>query len=241
MGKDKIYATPQTLVTNFVFDETVAGVFPDMIQRSVPGYATIINMIATLAARRAQSESLCYDLGCSLGAAALVMRSGIGDRDCRVIAVDNSPAMLARARESLEADTGKAPVDFVCADIQDIRVEKASMVVLNFTLQFVSPERRSGLLQHIFDGMLPSGILVLSEKIALGKPQAQALFTDMHHAFKKGQGYSDLEISQKRTALENVLLPETLATHQDRLFQAGFNTVEVWFQCFNFVSLLAIK
>ncbi|MBL3529239.1 MAG: carboxy-S-adenosyl-L-methionine synthase CmoA, partial [gamma proteobacterium endosymbiont of Lamellibrachia anaximandri] len=113
MGKDKIYATPQTLVTNFVFDETVAGVFPDMIQRSVPGYATIINMIATLAARRAQSESLCYDLGCSLGAAALAMRSGIGDRDCRVIAVDNSPAMLARARESLEADTGKAPVDFV--------------------------------------------------------------------------------------------------------------------------------
>ncbi|WP_304956614.1 carboxy-S-adenosyl-L-methionine synthase CmoA [endosymbiont of Lamellibrachia barhami] len=241
MAKDKIYADPQALVTDFVFDEAVAGVFPDMIQRSVPGYATIINMIATLAARRVQSEGLCYDLGCSLGAAALAMRAGIGDRDCRVIAVDNSPAMLARAREFLEADAGKAPVDFVCADIQDIKVENASMVVLNFTLQFVSPERRSGLLQHIFDGMLPNGILVLSEKIALGKPQAQALFTDMHHAFKKGQGYSDLEISQKRTALENVLLPETLATHQDRLFQAGFNTVEVWFQCFNFVSLLAIK
>jgi tRNA (cmo5U34)-methyltransferase len=96
-------------------------------------------------------------------------------------------------------------------------------------------------LQSIYDGMLPGGILVLSEKISLASVPAETLFVAMHHAFKRTQGYSELEISQKRAALDKVLTPETLKMHKTRLKQVGFATVEVWFQCFNFVSLVAFK
>ena len=239
--QDRLYAEVHSGIADFVFDERVAGVFPDMIQRSVPGYSTIINMIGTLAGQRVTPDSRCYDLGCSLGASALAIRQGVGDRACQIIAVDNSTVMLQRARHSIEKSEGSTPIDLVSADIQDIRIIDASMVVLNFTLQFVPVEQRQALLQSIYDGMLEQGILVLSEKIALPTREAETLFVDMHHAFKKAQGYSDLEISQKRTALDKVLIPETLNLHKQRLQQVGFKTVEVWFQCFNFISLLAIK
>ena len=239
--QDRIYARFQSGIADFVFDERVAQVFPDMIQRSVPGYTTIINMIGTLADRRVAAGSRCYDLGCSLAAAALAMQQAVGERNCRIIAVDNSPAMLQRARNFIEQAGGRTPIDLVCADIQSVRILAASMVVLNFTLQFIPVARRTELLQAVYDGMCEQGILVLSEKISLPSAAAENLFVEMHHAFKKAQGYSELEISQKRTALENVLIPESLSSHLQRLERVGFKTVEVWFQCFNFVSILAIK
>ena len=117
----------------------------------------------------------------------------------------------------------------------------ASVVVFNFTLQFIPPAQRDALLARIGSAMRPGGVLVLSEKIRFEDEHLQALNTDLHHAFKRANGYSDLEISQKRSALENVLVPETIATHQQRLRNAGFTSVDVWFQCFNFASLVAIK
>ena len=239
--KDRLYADPREVVADFIFDEQVAAVFPDMIRRSVPGYGTIINMIGTLASRCVVPGSRCYDLGCSLGAAALAMHRGIGRHAQPIIAVDNSPAMLNQARRHLSDAAGLAAFELVCADLLEVPITSASMVVLNFTLQFVEPSRRPVLLQKIHDGLLDGGVLVLSEKIALDAEPAQRLFTEMHHSFKKAQGYSDLEISQKRSALERVLIPETLGVHKERLKAVGFQTVEVWFQCFNFMSLLAIK
>jgi len=239
---DAIYASPLLNIIDFQFDERVAAVFPDMIQRSVPGYGLIISNIGILAAKYAQAGSRCYDLGCSLGAASLAMRQRITAPDCGIIAVDNSPAMIERARELLALDTGPAiPVTMICADLQDIAIENASVVVLNFTLQFIPPERRLALIQRIHAGLRPGGMVILSEKIAFGEPERQGLHVELHHDFKRANGYSDLEISQKRSALENVLIPETLACHQQRLQAAGFSFSELWFQCFNFVSLIAIK
>lgn len=239
--RDSLYADHHPQLADFVFDARVAAVFPDMIQRSVPGYGTIINMIGALAGRQIQADSNNYDLGCSLGAAALAMAKGAVGRDCRIIGVDNAYPMLQRARELIASQEPDNRIDLVCADIRDVHIERASMVVLNFTLQFVPLADRLALLERIQQGMLPGGLLVLSEKIALPEPQMQHLFTEMHHAFKKAQGYSELEISQKRTALENVLLPEPVSTHVQRLETAGFQPVNTWFQCFNFVSLLALK
>jgi tRNA (cmo5U34)-methyltransferase len=239
--KDRLYADPREVIADFVFDERVAAVFPDMIQRSVPGYATIINMIGTLASRGVKPGTRCYDLGCSLGAAALAMRRGMGGRPVPIIAVDNSQPMLERARVLLDRSGDADAIELVCADVLEVPIESAAMVVLNFTLQFIDPAQRSALLARIYEGLLPGGMLVLSEKITLPSESMQQLFTAMHHSFKQAQGYSDLEISQKRSALERVLLPERLDTHRQRLHGVGFETVEVCFQCFNFVSLLAIK
>ena len=238
---DTLYANPLAQVDSFTFDESVVNVFPDMIKRSVPGYATIINMIGNLAERYAQSDSYCYDLGCSLGAATLAMRHRIQAANCKIIGVDNSQAMLTRCQQVIAADSAEICVELQHADLYEYHVHNASVVVLNFTLQFISLEKRAAILRNIYAGLKPNGVLIISEKLAFEDKQHQALMIELHHNFKRSNGYSDLEIAQKRTAIENVLIPETLITHRNRLKEAGFNSVDVWFQCFNFASLIAIK
>ena len=238
-AKDTIYATPREAINRFAFDDTVAAVFPDMIQRSVPGYSTIVAMTGVLADRYAKPGTHCYDLGCSLGASSFAMAQYLGERNCPIIAVDSSQAMLTRLSERLK--DFPVTVEAVCDDIRNIAIKDASVVVLNFTLQFLEPDTRDALLNTIYQGMVPGGVLVLSEKIRFADAHLQELNTDLHHAFKKANGYSDLEIAQKRSALENVLQPETIDAHEQRISDAGFGSVDVWFQCFNFASFVAIK
>lgn len=238
---DTIYANPLGQVSRFAFDERVVDVFPDMIKRSVPGYATIINMIGNLAERYAQANSNCYDLGCSLGAATLAMRHRIQAANCKIIGVDNSAAMIHRCEQVIAADSGEVPVELIEAAIQDVTISNASMAVLNFTLQFITIEQRLQTLSNICNGLNVGGVLILSEKVAFDDQLHQQLMTELHHNFKRANGYSDLEIAQKRAAIENYLVPETLDAHRQRLRLAGFSSVDVWFQCFNFASLIAIK
>ncbi|HHA18335.1 MAG TPA: carboxy-S-adenosyl-L-methionine synthase CmoA, partial [Methylophaga sp.] len=184
----------------------------------------------------------CYDLGCSLGAVTLSMRQRINQPDCDIIAIDNSPAMIERGQQLLKSDQSSTiPVKLVCADIQDVAIDNASVVVMNFTLQFIPLEQRLTLIKRIYEGLNHGCVLILSEKVAFDEEARQDFHVDSHHDFKRANGYSDMEISQKRSALENVLIPETIATHQQRLKDAGFAFSDVWFQCFNFVSLVAVK
>lgn len=241
MTADSIYAKPLDRLVDFNFDEKVASVFPDMINRSVPGYASIVSMTGILAAEFHQPGSNCYDLGCSLGASSLSMAKAIKNDEYHIRAVDNSAAMLSRAENFISLESCQNNIELICDDINNIKIEQASVVVMNFTLQFIAPDKRFELLQHIYQGMLPGGILILSEKLAYHNAAQQQLLIDMHHYFKKANGYSELEIHQKRQALENVLIPETLEQHKQRLQEAGFRQTEQWFQCFNFSSLIAIK
>lgn len=240
-GKDAIYSQPQQNVADFQFDQSVVEVFPDMIQRSIPGYNTIIDAIGQLAGRYVTPDSCVYDLGCSLGAVSLSVRRYIQAADCRIVSVDKSEAMVTRCREHLNAFKSEVPVEVICDDIATTPMHNASMVVLNFTLQFIEPDRRIDVLKRIYDAMLPGGILVLSEKLAHPTSNGNEMLIELHHEFKRRNGYSELEISQKRTALENVMLIDTFETHQDRLKQAGFRDVVMWFKCFNFASLVAFK
>ncbi len=226
----------------FQFDRSVAAVFPDMISRSVPGYHTILTGIGELTARYAQPNTRLYDLGCSLGAAALTMRRALApDCGCEIIAVDNSPAMLERAQEYIDAWRSPIPIQLRCEDVLETTIEQASVVVMNFTLQFIDPARREAVLKNIFKGLRPGGLLILSEKIHFEDPHQQAAIEHLHLQFKRANGYSELEISQKRAALENVLITDTLKTHLNRLKSVGFTSVGPWFQAYNFVSLTAFK
>lgn len=238
---DTLFSNPLDEITGFRFDQNVVNVFPDMIKRSVPGYTTIISMIGNLAERYATSNTHCYDLGCSLGAATLSMRHRIRAANCDIIAVDNSSAMVERCQSVIDADSGEIPVKLVCDDLQNISIENASVVVLNFTLQFTALQERQKILQGIYNGLKPGGVLILSEKVTFGDSAHDELMIDLYHNFKRANGYSELEVAQKRTALENVLIPETLDTHRSRLKGVGFSSSDVWFQCFNFASLIAIK
>lgn len=240
---DKLFATPFSKVADFAFDENVARVFPDMIKRSVPGYPTIIESIGLIASQYSQPDSVIYDLGCSLGAATQSMRRHVSSEGCRIIAIDNADAMVARCREYLVAQDAMVeeaiPAQVITSDIVGYPLEPCSVVVLNFTLQFVRPQERLALLGAIRQALLPGGVLILSEKLNFSDTATQKSLEQLHYAFKRANGYSELEIAQKRSAIENVMLPDTLEQHQQRLEQAGFSHSHIWFQCLNFCSMIA--
>jgi tRNA (cmo5U34)-methyltransferase len=240
-NKDNVFAKPLAKISDFVFDENVSRVFKDMIERSIPGYNAILSMIGVLTEKYAQADSRCYDLGASLGAATLAMRRKITVPHCTIESIDNSEAMVARCKQNIERDDSPVPVTVACADIRDVKIENASVVVMNFVLQFIDSSIRLEVMKKIYSGMNSGGIFILSEKIDFSKKAENEFQTELYHTFKKMNGYSDLEISQKRTALEKVLIPDTRELHYERLFCAGFKEVYTWFQCFNFVSMVAIK
>ncbi len=244
MGEDRIFRADDGSEP-FRFDERVARVFPDMLRRSIPGYAASLEAIGSLAARYVRAGTSCYDLGCSLGAATLAMRQGIRAPGCRIVAVDAAPAMVARCREIMAEDDRLNPretsVEVVEDDIRNVEIVNASMVVLNYTLQFLALADRDALVRRIARGLGEGGILVLSEKVVDEDPQMERLLVDLHHEHKRRNDYSELEIARKRAALENVLVPETVAAHRARLEQAGFSRVAVWLRYFNFVSIIAIR
>ena len=157
------------------------------------------------------------------------------------ICVDNSEAMVKRCQSRLARHMPDADLMVVCDNIEDIEINNASLVVINFTLQFLSPETRLALLTKIYKGLLPKGVLVLSEKLIFEDEDESQLQINWHLTFKSANGYSDLEISQKRAAIENVMIPDSFEVHQQRLQQAGFKESYQWFQAFNFASLIAIK
>ena len=239
--KDLIFSKPQASVADFRFDAQVVEVFPDMIKRSVPGYNTIIDTIGQLSGQYAQDNTNIYDLGCSLGAASLAMRRSILAENCKIIAIDNSEAMVERCQIHVNAFKAQTPCNVKKGDILLEDMHNASVIVLNFTLQFIPREQRQQLLDKIAKALVPGGIFILSEKIYDQDPVCKDLLNDLHHNFKRANGYSELEIAQKRTSIENVMLPDTLSEHLDRLDSAGFSHATPWFQCFNFFSLIAIK
>jgi tRNA (cmo5U34)-methyltransferase len=249
MSEDRIYTIAgdgeSGEIEPFRFNDEVAAVFPDMLRRSIPGYAASLEAIGSLAARYVRANSNCYDLGCSLGAASLAMRQGIRAEGCRIVAIDNAPAMIERCRnivqeECLREPAG-APIEVVPGDILEARLSNASMVVLNYTLQFLPVAERDTLIKRIFEELNDGGLLVLSEKVVDPDPAMEALLVDLHHEHKRRNDYSALEISRKRAALENVLVPETVTQHRERLLRAGFGSAAVWLRYFNFVSIIAIR
>lgn len=241
MKKDTIFSAPIEKLGDFTFDENVAEVFPDMIQRSVPGYSNIITAIGMLAQRFVTERSNVYDLGCSRGAGILSVRRNVDKEGVKIIGVDNSQPMVERCRQHLNAYHSDIETEILCEDIRHIEIQNSSMVILNFTLQFLPPDDRKTLLMKIYQGLNPNGILVLSEKFTFENQQMNELLIDLHHTFKRANGYSELEVSQKRTALENVMRTDSINTHKQRLKAVGFEQVELWFQCFNFGSMVAIK
>ncbi len=237
-GKDRVFARPLSDIKAFEFNHAVTEVFRDMISRSVPGYELLLRIIGLYANVFVQENSRVYDLGCSLGEVSNLINEQASVNNFSIVAIDNSPSMIEQGRLARPDMTN---IDWQCDDIQNIGIENASMVVLNLTLQFIDPAGRQALLKSIFDGLNPGGILVLSEKVKIDQAEDDQRMIQLHQAFKKMQGYSELEISQKRSALENVLVPDIESQLKARLIQAGFNEVYQCFRCFNFVSYLAIK
>ena len=233
--EDRVFAKPQDRIVDFAFNNDVVNVFPDMIRRSVLGYELVIPVGALIAARHMGKEGKAFDLGCSLGASSLALLAQCNGPKVRVVGVDSSSAMIAQAEQNISDPR----MSFRCEDILTSDISGADVVMLNFVVQFLHPAHRLALLTRVAEQMDPSGLLILSEKVQNADPQVQTFYDATHLAWKRANGYSRLEVSQKRQALENVMRVETPEAHAKRLTKAGFNHVVQWFHCMNWVSFAA--
>jgi tRNA (cmo5U34)-methyltransferase len=236
--RDNIFAKSADLI-DFTFDKKVAEVFDDMVRRSVPGYQSVIESIGLIVKRYAQNKTRYYDLGASTGATSIALGLYSPYPENLIIAIDNAQAMVEKCQQNLKGVIPNLKV--LCADINKINIENASIIILNLTLQFIHPQQRQSLIDKIYQGLVPNGALVIVEKIHFNDIHQQEQMTQLHLDFKRANGYSELEISAKRQSIENVLITDTSSIHLQRLENAGFTNSTCYFQCFNFVSFLAIK
>ncbi len=234
--RDRVFSDPNRQIVDFAFDSEVVAVFPDMIRRSVPGYETMIPVTGLIAANHLGSSGRAHDLGCSLGATTLAILQNNPSEDIQVVGVDNSPDMISQARRVISDNRAV----FVEADIRDHEVTGADVVVLNLVLQFIDPDDRLALLTRLYREMAPGGMILLSEKVANSDEKRHRFFDETHLAWKRANGYSDLEVSAKREALENVMRIDTEEAHVKRLKEAGFSEIQQWYRCLNWASFLAI-
>ena len=238
---DRVFAEPVRRPSDFKFDGRTASVFDDMLGRSVPFYDEIQRMTCELAGDFAAPGSNLYDLGCSTGTTLAALEPYVHP-SVRFVGVDSSPEMLVKARQKLDAIPSPRQRDLVQADLHELRgVENASVVVLTLTLQFVRPLHRERLIRHICEGTNEQGCLILVEKLTESDTLFNRLFIKYYYDMKRRHGYSDLEISQKREALENVLIPYHLEENRDLLLNAGYTKFQMFFRWYNFAGMIAVK
>ncbi len=240
MARDTLFNTTAP-VEKFEFNEQVAEVFDDMLDRSVPFYKQVIEMTAQILGRSLVEGDTVYDLGCSTGTTLLHLARILENKNLEFIGVDNSKAMLDKALRKAQMFSMGDRIVFREQDIIRTDFSGAGGVILNYTLQFISPGMRLEFLKNVYRGLRHGGVLILSEKVICEDTVFNDRFQESYYQYKKRRGYSELEIAQKREALENVLVPLSSRENKDMLLRAGFSRVETFFRWFNFVSLVASR
>ncbi|MBF0279290.1 MAG: carboxy-S-adenosyl-L-methionine synthase CmoA [SAR324 cluster bacterium] len=239
--KDQIFRQVIPEGYKFTFDESVAEVFDDMLHRSVPLYQEVNRMVVEISASFYQPQSVIYDLGCSTGAVLCSLSKTLTSSEPSLVGIDSSQAMISKASKLVSSLCPSAKIEFRCENILHTSVTDASVIIMNYTLQFIPLPLRQAFLDRLFEALRPGGILLLGEKVKASSKIIEELEVKFYEQFKKRNGYSEMEISQKRKALEEVLIPRSLEQNMDCLKQAGFAAVEVICKWYNFASFLAIK
>ena len=244
MEMDKIFSQKIEQVADFKFNEDVAQVFDDMVSRSVPFYNEIHRIILDFSNYfLPKSGGVVYDLGCSTGTTISLLSKHLDglNKSCHFVGIDNSEPMIKKCNQKL-SETGVKSAEVFCTDIGSFKFDRpADMIIMNYTLQFIPHEDRQQILKNIYIALRPGGVLILSEKICTDESSFHELITDLYYDFKKRNGYSSLEISQKREALENVMRPITPKEQIKMLNESGFEKCEMIFRWYNFASYIGIK
>ena len=240
---DRIFAVPRKKTQDFNFGKETTAVFDDMLLRSVPYYAEIQRMVAELVGDFASPGTQIYDLGCSTCNTFLNIAQTLPpELNVNFVGIDSSQEMLKKARQKLDEEKFQRPCELVCADLnQGVNISNASVVMMILTLQFVRPLVRHKMIESIQRGMTQDGCLILVEKVLGEDSTFNRLFIKHYYEMKMRNGYSEMEIAQKREALENVLVPYRLEENKTLLAEAGFRHVDVFFKWYNFCGIIAIK
>ncbi|MBZ0107160.1 MAG: carboxy-S-adenosyl-L-methionine synthase CmoA [Candidatus Scalindua rubra] len=245
MSKDKIFVDKKDKVSDFNFGKETAAVFDDMLERSVPFYKELQRMMCEIAVDFAVDGTNIYDLGCSTG----ITLSNICDAvttaakmDVKYIGIDYSQNMLDKCGERFAENKLTKDYSLICADLNNgVNITNASVVVMNLTLQFVRPLHREQVIKSIFNGLNANGCLILLEKVLGNNSDFNRMFIKYYYEMKKKNGYTELEIAQKREALENILVPYRLDENKALLKKSGFVHYDTFFKWYNFCGVVALK
>lgn len=239
--KDEIFADGDFQSGSFRFDDTVAKVFDDMTSRCIPYYKEVIQLSAKVAEKFVPENGLIYDLGCSTGNTLFFIAKTLRNKKVKLIGIDPSKSMLGKAAEKSSLFTYTHDIKFLTGKAESYALQAADMIILNYTLQFISVKKRLKLITKLHNSLKPGGVLIMSEKIRQEDIRVEAFHTQVYEAFKAANGYSYLEIANKRQALENILIPGSLAGNLSLLNESGFSRVEILFKWLNFTTFMAIK
>ena len=240
-NKDTIFQEPMESVEPFAFGSEVAGVFDDMILRSVPLYEETQRLSAQVVCKFWHKGSAFYDLGCATGKSIIAAAQAISNQEFLAIGIDSSVPMLEKCRENIKNAKILGQIQLINHELESIQLNKASVVALNYTLQFIDPERRPAILEKIAQGLTKGGALILSEKILDENVEVDLLLRELHEEFKEKNSYTKLEIAQKREALKNVLRPLPLEKNIQMLLSAGFSKCSLVLRLYNFCTIVAIR
>ncbi|MCB1020304.1 MAG: carboxy-S-adenosyl-L-methionine synthase CmoA [Acidobacteria bacterium] len=244
MKKDDVFLAPESRSSDFAFDERVAQVFDDMVGRSVPFYAEQQRMICELARTFWKPGTKVYDLGASTATTLAALAATLPE-EAELVGYDNSEAMLERGREKLREQKLDGRVELRTADLNEavtsLPLEGAGVALMCWTLQFIRPLHRDHLLRHIYDSLAEDGALIVAEKVLSNRGPVNRFFIDFYYDYKRRMGYSDVEISRKREALENVMIPYRIDENLELFRRSGFEIVETYFQWYNFAGFLCVK
>lgn len=233
---DKVFTKPIT--KQFEFDEDVAVVFDDMLERSIPFYKEVIDLTCQTICLHVKEGAKVVDFGCSTANTLLALHKK-SNKSYHLLGIDNAEAMLHIARQKIHAY--KASIELVYADITQVELNFHDVIIANYMLQFIRPLQRAEFVAKIYEALNPNGLFIFSEKIVFDDKELNKQMIDIYYDFKRQQGYSDFEIAQKREALENVLIPYTEEENKAMLKSAGFDTIETIFKWGNFATFIAKK
>ena len=243
MKRDYVFAAEETRSADFEFNEDVAEAFDDMVERSVPFYTEQQRMVREIAKAFWIPGTSIFDFGCSTATTAIGL--GLDIPEAQIVGFDNSWPMIDRASEKVREAGVDERVSIRHADLNgklsELEFKNASVAALCWTLQFVRPLNRDSLIRHIYDSLADNGALIVTEKVLTNNGHANRFFIDFYYDGKRRRGYSDVEISRKREALENVMVPYRMEENIELFKRSGFEIVETFFQWYNFAGFVCIK
>lgn len=221
------------------FDEEVTNVFDDMLERSIPDYSNMRNLVHKLTLKYAKKGTIIMDLGCSTGEA--IRKSVEKLKDNFFVGLEVSAPMRRKAQESFKKFNN---VEIINQDLREglpSYDKKISVILSVLTIQFTPIEYRLNIIKNIYQSLSKGGVFIFVEKVLGETAEIDNTFVELYYDLKGENGYTQEKIQKKRKSLEGVLVPVTSSWNIELLKKAGFEDIDCFWRDLNFAGYIAVK
>ena len=223
------------------FNESVTAVFENMLERSIPQYDTMRELVYRIGANFIRPDTTIQDIGCSNGLSIQKFVEAYKEQN-KFLLCDVSAPMLRECRKRYSKEIESGCMQVADYDIKNgIMAEPSSLILSILTLQFTPIEYRQQIITSIYNTLNKGGALILVEKMLGADAQIDNMLVQEYYKLKGENQYTQEQIAAKRKSLEGVLVPVTAKWNIDLLRTAGFSHIECFWRCLNFAGFVAVK